>query len=209
MSGIRFLPRDASAEMVLDVLVEELPGRHFEHAEMITNGWDNQVALVDGEWIFRFPKNAQYRFDTEMSLLHALRGKFNVPIPDPQFVGQRTRFMGYIKVPGRIAEDTGLQALDAVQVKALAEDIARFFLQMHSAMPAEAALALGHGTLDAKGTLTKYSALLDRTADPIAWGVAQDALHLAELADWDAPPRLVFHDLHPWNFTLSDLPIRR
>lgn len=52
-------------------------GREFrgERARWLENGWDNRVLEVDGEFIFRFPRDATFPSELELRVLERVRGK--------------------------------------------------------------------------------------------------------------------------------------
>ena len=55
---------------------------------MIDNGWDNVVVEMNDELIFRFPRDAEIMFKTELEILELLQEKITLPIPHVQFLGK-------------------------------------------------------------------------------------------------------------------------
>jgi len=84
-----------------------LPERSIE---LLSEGWDYAVHLVDGRWAFRFPRREVVVAGTERELacLPALAELLPVAVPAPVFVGKPTNgypwpFYGSAFLPGREA----------------------------------------------------------------------------------------------------------
>ena len=45
---------------VRSVLIDEVPGITINTVTLISAGWDNLVADINGEWIFRFPRLEEF-----------------------------------------------------------------------------------------------------------------------------------------------------
>src|SRR5688572_30433997 len=93
-------------------------------------GWDNTAYLVNGRYVFRFPRRkfAAPFIETESRALPALAPLLPVPVPAPLFVGTPAdgfpwTFAGYALLAGRTACRCDLG--DAVRGR-LAKPIARF-----------------------------------------------------------------------------------
>ncbi len=65
-----------SAETLKAAVVNDFPELYIQSFSLINNGWDNVAVLVNGEYIFRFPKDEEVDFDRELRVLSFLRGKF-------------------------------------------------------------------------------------------------------------------------------------
>jgi aminoglycoside phosphotransferase (APT) family kinase protein len=73
----------------------ELIGEQFSHLrdariEQLATGWDNTVYLVDGRWIFRFPRReiAVAGVEREIAVPPHLSRRLRLPIPVPELVGR-------------------------------------------------------------------------------------------------------------------------
>jgi aminoglycoside phosphotransferase (APT) family kinase protein len=143
---------DWAAELVMDAqlaheLVHEqfapLPRRSLEH---LAEGWDYVAYLVDGEWVFRFPRREVVIPGTEreIAVLPGLAPLLPVPVPAPAYVGRAGDrfpwpFYGARFLPGvEIAE----AALDDARRVSLARPLARALRALHSA---DALAAVGEG----------------------------------------------------------------
>ena len=103
-------------------------------------GWDNTVFLVDGEWVFRFPRRelAGQLIEAECAVLPAIAPRVPLPVPVPEWIGKCEEhlpwtFAGYRLLSGRTACRA---APDATQRAAAAPIFARFLAALH-ALPAD------------------------------------------------------------------------
>jgi aminoglycoside phosphotransferase (APT) family kinase protein len=70
--------------------------------EEIVGGWDSYTYLVNGGWIFQWPRPAAPPgwFAGQMRLLRRLNGKLPSAIPDPQLICEESLCMGYRRIEG-------------------------------------------------------------------------------------------------------------
>ena len=132
-----------SPEIVVDealarrLLAAQFPELDVGELRLAGEGWDNTAWLVDGEWLFRFPRReiALDGVRRELALLPRLAPLLPLPIPRPDFGGAPAAevpwpFFGGPVVPGvELAEadfDDGARA-------ALAQQLGRFLRALHSA----------------------------------------------------------------------------
>ena len=94
--------------------------------ELVSEGWDYVVHLVDGRWAFRFPRRDVVIAGTERELacLGALAEALPVAIPSPVFVGAPGEgypwpFYGSAFLPGREATAAGGAAIARPLARAL------------------------------------------------------------------------------------------
>jgi aminoglycoside phosphotransferase (APT) family kinase protein len=143
-------------------------------------GWDNTAYLVNGEWVFRFPRRtiAAPLLESEARVLPALAPRLPYPIPVPVWFGHadasyKWPFLGYRRLEGHVASDVDL---DEDAQAALAEPAARFLRALHD-VPVDEAQTWG-APPDAFGRLD--GARLERLARPgladlVARGILDDA----------------------------------
>jgi aminoglycoside phosphotransferase (APT) family kinase protein len=128
-------------ELVVDErLARELVGGQFPELELgslelLGEGWDMTVWLVDGEWTFRFPRRefALPGLRREIENLPVLAERLPLPIPVPTLIGQPTDsfkwpFYGARFLPGTELADA---ALDDEARVALARPFAEFLRALH------------------------------------------------------------------------------
>ena len=196
----------AEREVDLD-LARRLIAGQFESVaarsiQQLGEGWDNRAFLVDGTWVFRFPRRevAAELIATESRVLPTIAGALPVPIPCPVWIGRPAEgypwpFHGYRHLRGR--SSCHLLVSDAV-TEALVAPLAAFLRRLHS---------LPTGTLDApfdtwrrtdiphrqeqsRDRLRRHGAMIPSREALTA--IIEDASSIA-LED---PPRLVHGDLY-------------
>ncbi len=99
-------------------------------------GWDNAAVLVDGRWVFRFPRReaALVCLSAEMRVLPGLVGRLPLAIPQLTFVHQGDErhpwpFVGYALLAGRTA---CAAALDAGARERAAAPLGEFLARLHA-----------------------------------------------------------------------------
>jgi aminoglycoside phosphotransferase (APT) family kinase protein len=130
-----------SAEVTVDgALVRRLVGGQFpelelDSLELVGEGWDNTVWLVDERWIFRFPRRelAVPAVERQLAVLPRLAPRLPLPITAPAFAGRPAAgypwpFLGAPYLAGREIGDADLP--DDARV-ALAEPLGRFLRALH------------------------------------------------------------------------------
>jgi aminoglycoside phosphotransferase (APT) family kinase protein len=109
-------------------------------------GWDHDVFVANGRWVFRFPRNAgaAEALIVERELLPWLVPQLPVPVPNPHYHGVLDEtsgwlFAGYALLPGSTVCDV---RLDSVSRAALAPVLGRFLRALHALNPLAAPAAL-------------------------------------------------------------------
>jgi aminoglycoside phosphotransferase (APT) family kinase protein len=195
--------RGSTPSQILAVLHQALPGQSFQQAEVLTDGWDNLGALVDGRWIFRFPVRGEFRREAERSFLKAMQSHSPVEIPQICFWSDEPPFMGYEKLKGIFAPEAWFS--DEAWLKQVAEDLAAYLLAVHRNIPLAAAQSWGVWLAPPVGQGPD-----GRLAGSVA---LEPALREKALALLQAPlepfePRALYGDLHFGNL-LFDASTRR
>ena len=69
----------------------------------IDDGYDFEVAIVDDEWVFRFPRRAgvEEALELEIAVLPALAPVLPVDVPSFELVARDPLFVGYRLIRGR------------------------------------------------------------------------------------------------------------
>lgn len=107
-------------------------------------GQFNDVLIINGKTIFRFPKSAREaaKLATETALLWSLQSRVTLPIPQPVYQSKEIApigqvFMGYHLLPGEPLWPETLHALKNEELlQRLAHQLATFLRQLHT-FPAE------------------------------------------------------------------------
>ena len=125
--------------MELETLVAEVknafPGLTIAQADLEDRGGDHLVLLVNGDYVFRFPRRSDSNLPLEIAVLSALRGKGTVPVPYYEFIAPDLSFAGYRFLHGIELTSAVFAALDPSAQKRVL-DAAVFLLNaLHSLEP--------------------------------------------------------------------------
>lgn len=133
--------REWAAEVTVDAaLARKLIGEQFPELEvgslqLLGEGWDTTVWLVDEEWVFRFPRRSYpvAGLENEIAYLPRLAPLLPLPIPVPALVGTPSEsfgwpFYGAPFLPGRELAEADL---DDLARNALARPLAEFLRALH------------------------------------------------------------------------------
>src|SRR5262249_40770892 len=116
-------------------LREAFPALPVKMIAPLGAGDNNDVLLVNGNLVFRFPRHAYaaQALVTETSLLRAIADRLPLAIPRPRYVAQGV--VGYERIAGEDLARERLHALPAADQQAIAEQLAAFLAALH-AIPA-------------------------------------------------------------------------
>ncbi len=186
--------RAVDAELARALIAAQFPGMGAR-VEPLGAGFDNSAFLVDGEWVFRFPRRAVAvpLLEREIQLLPSLAARLPLPIPRPERVGRPEArfpwpFAGYRALPGRTACGA---ALTDEERAGFAVPLARFLAALHAFPLAEAAAAGAPGDEIARADVAvRAPKALTALAALAAAGVidAAAARRLARIVEQTAPP---------------------
>lgn len=110
-------------------LIADTLGRSPKTIREIDDGYDFEVAIVDDEWVFRFPRRpgVEEPLELEIAVLPALAPALPVAIPSFEHVSRNPLFVGYRLIRGEplVDEDADgvrmfLEALHALDLSGLA-----------------------------------------------------------------------------------------
>jgi aminoglycoside phosphotransferase (APT) family kinase protein len=149
--------------------------------EPLGAGWDNTAFLVNGGYVFRFPRRpiAVQCLEAEMRVLPMLAARLRLPIPAPIFQGQPAEgfpwpFAGYRFLPGRTACKVALNEAERLTA---AEPIAHFLAALHAIPVDEAERAgAGHDLVDRLNLTARL---------PRLWQLFETVGKLGLVPDWD------------------------
>jgi aminoglycoside phosphotransferase (APT) family kinase protein len=118
------------------LLIErQFPDLAPAHLETLGIGWDNVAVLVNGRFVFRFPRRqiAAGLVEREARILPQLAPHLPYPLPVPEYVGTPTTdypfiFAGYAFLPGQTACRCACTAAERI---ALAPQLAAFLAALH------------------------------------------------------------------------------
>ena len=102
--------RVVDLDMARSLIEERFPELRPGRIESFGVGWDNTVYLVDGTWVFRFPRRrmAAELIDAECAVLPAIASRLPLEVPLPIWSGRCEErfpwtFAGYRMIRGRTA----------------------------------------------------------------------------------------------------------
>lgn len=129
---------------IVQTLESEIPELPINQITLISSGWDNFVADINDEWIFRFPRSTEFLaiLSRETTLLKRLHEHVSMPIPNYEYIGAHTAYVGYRKIKGIELDDELYLAQPNKQE--IADEVALFMTQMHNAVSAEEASLWGY-----------------------------------------------------------------
>ncbi len=108
--------REVDAATARALLADAFPRLRLERVEPFGVGWDNVAWLVDGAWVFRFPRRAIAvdLLRTETSVLPLVAASVPLPVPEPTLVAEGDArfpwpFAGYRLRVAAVIRDYGLE----------------------------------------------------------------------------------------------------
>ncbi len=134
---------------------QAFPELQIRAVELNEQGQNNDVLVVDGRWIFRFPRYAQAleRLEIEAAILAAVEPYITLAIPVPVYLALEGReagiaFLGYRRIEGEPLWRETYRALEhalepAATLDRLAGQLAGFLKELHGVPVAEVAAAAG------------------------------------------------------------------
>jgi aminoglycoside 2''-phosphotransferase len=197
----------------------------IEAIQFNAQGQNNDVLLVNGVWMFRFPRydQALARLRVEMAILSCVRRYGQLEIPEPVFMnlGGRTgnelgaegaAFVGYRRIPGEpLWQATFASVDDEATVQQLAGELARFLRELHGVPVTEAALAVrdgAHAELPRSDTYEDCTGIYKRVRQELFAEMRPDARRwtenhfetfLGDSANFEYEPVLKHGDFGPSN----------
>jgi aminoglycoside 2''-phosphotransferase len=139
---------DFSLSRIKEIIQNDFPNIEIESISPIINGWDNFVVEVNREYIFRFPKDYEYKVDLEIKILNFLKSKITLPIPSIEYIGKSYLYTGYKKIQGEKLSKETIKSLSKEDRAKLVLDIANFLNEFHTSFSVEEAKKMGIGEED-------------------------------------------------------------
>ncbi|KWX78551.1 hypothetical protein AMQ84_09330 [Paenibacillus riograndensis] len=129
------------------LIADQFPELNIRTVESLGEGYRNFAVLVNGEWVFRFPKSQQGadELNKEMHLLPLLSERVKVGIPKFAYRGTQEDgrpFAGYRKVEGEILGEDGIASVSGDARERLAIQLGDFMSDLN-AFPVETAIQAG------------------------------------------------------------------
>lgn len=121
-------------ECFLQRIREEFPELEWKTYRYLTQGWDHVVIILDEMIVFRAPRDSSYRRElmNEIQLLHYLKRKVDVGIPDYIYISRDESFAGYPLVKGLELTTSRFQHLSDSEKECAANQLAGFITALHA-----------------------------------------------------------------------------
>lgn len=100
----------ASMEQYEALIERDFPNFNVKELRYLGSGWDNAAILVNGQYVFRFPRglfeNSERlktdEIEKEVSILDFLQGRVSFSVPKPDFVAPGFKYFGYKILQGTL-----------------------------------------------------------------------------------------------------------
>jgi aminoglycoside phosphotransferase (APT) family kinase protein len=208
------------AERAAELIAEQFPELSPVMLEHLGTGWDNTAYVINGRWVFRFPRRqiAAQIIENEVKILPCLAPRLPLPVPCPCYVGRPTAdyphvFAGYDMLAGTTACSVPLSADERA---ACAEPLARFLACLHG-LPHDIAPIAPGDTIARADMKLRVPLLLERLAALEAPEVTlePEVAHqgpairaaittLSEAPPWHGQPRWSHGDLYARHILIGD-----
>lgn len=133
----RSADRHLDASTVTNLIAEQFPSIRADGVRALGSGWDNDVYLVDGDWIFRFPRRAEGVpwLRREIEIMPYVVEKLGSLVPHLEWLGRPSSafpypFVGYRRLAGVGADQAALNDL-----RPLAMDLGHALSRLHEIDP--------------------------------------------------------------------------
>lgn len=121
-------------EFFLQKIKEEFPEITWSNYRDLNHSCDHCVIILDKKIVFRAPKDAHYKnqLKDEIQLLHYLKKKVKVGIPEYKYVSKDKSIAGYNILNGRELTVSRFQHLTASEKEIVAKQLAEFLTTLHT-----------------------------------------------------------------------------
>ena len=122
-------------ELARRLIGSQFPELELRSLELIGEGWDNTVWLVDGEWAFRFPRRAVAvpLVERELAVLPRIAPLVSAPVPVPQLPRRAARMPSRGRTSALASSSETSSAVYRADESALARDLGAFLAGLHAA----------------------------------------------------------------------------
>jgi len=124
------------AEFFLRKIKEEFPELKWKKHRYLTHGWDHVIIVLDDKLIFRTPKSIpadlQSELFDEIQLLHYLKKKVRVGIPEYTYISKDKSAAGYKLLAGRELKPSLFRRFSASEKEIIAKQLATFITTLHA-----------------------------------------------------------------------------
>ena len=126
-------------DFISRILRETFPNLCIKKLDPLGSGYNCDAFLVNGQYVFKFPKSekANESLKNELLVLDYLKNKLPLPIPQIEFSSDTStifpyHIIGYKQINGRILTAQIYQSFTEEEKELLAKSIAEFLRALHS-----------------------------------------------------------------------------
>lgn len=216
VAGVWDADIEVTAALAARLIDRQFPALAPAQVDRFGEGWDNVAFLVNGAYVFRFPRRrvAVPWLEHETRILPRLAPHLPLAIPAPRFVGVPDAdypypWAGYPRIVGTTADR--IRWTDAERA-CCADPLARFLAALHRIPVSDADIADGPGDELARADLQKRApmvldrlrSLTPRLGEAAADALSEQAARLsADTPPFAEPPVWVHGDLYPRHFLVD------
>ena len=189
------------------------PGFAVHSFRKLGEGRRSIAVLVNGEWVFRFPKEEEgaEELRKEIAILPGLAESVTLAIPRFEYIGEQRSgmpFVGYRRLPGEIIGETGMPSLPEHMQLTVARQLAQFMDELN-AFPVATARELGVPAIDLAGEIREAMESVKTIVFPMLdqetrrYALSRYEAYFGEPGFAAYTPRLIHADLSPDHFLLD------
>jgi aminoglycoside 2''-phosphotransferase len=167
----------------------------------------NDVVIINGELIFRFPKR-EYgfaRLADEARILRLLKNYISLEIPSPLYEGDGC--LAYRMIPGETLRRDMLMGLSEDDQQAIADQLAQFFEELHNTPIGEIAgfeIPMADALMKYEGWVDTYERIRGKVFPLLMphvreWVTEHFESHLAESGNFEYELMMVNTDIPPYH----------
>lgn len=121
-------------EKYYDLIQKDYPGFSISSIKKIGEGDNSKAFVVNGNYIFRFPKKEKVKreIQREICVLPKIKSAVGIYIPDFEFISPELNFVGYQKINGHILSNKIFRSLPKNQKVEIYKTLGNFLTQIHS-----------------------------------------------------------------------------
>lgn len=189
------------------------PDVSVESLSVNRDGLLNDVVIVNGELVFRFPKH-EYAFrhlKDEVRILRLLRNYITLDIPAPLY--ESDECLAYRLIPGEALRRDVLMRLPEDERQAVADQLAQFLKELHGVPVGKAAdfvVPRADALMKYEGWVSAYARIRDKVFPLLMphvreWVREHFESHLADRRNFEYELKMVDTDLPPYHIMFDRL----
>ncbi|HEX8136485.1 MAG TPA: aminoglycoside phosphotransferase family protein [Pyrinomonadaceae bacterium] len=179
----------------------------IESISLNREGLMNDIVIINGEVVFRFPKH-EYSFKhlkNESELLRLLRNYISLEIPLPLYDSEDA--LAYQLIPGETLRRDMLMRLPEDDQQIIADQLAQFFKELHGVPIAEIsdfAIPMADALMKHEGWVSVYQRIRDKVFPLLLphlceWMAEHFESHLSDKSNFQYELKMVDTDIPPYH----------